>query len=279
MGCLGLVGAIERDQWESATLGITTLLGFRAAMSQVFDLLVKGGPVMWPLLGMSIATVAVTLERTVFWVRLMAQEDRIVHDVLAAAKYSLEDAAITAREAQTLPIGRFLLAPLMLKQATPETFNLALETAAEREFVKMRRGDKLLETIVAVAPLLGLLGTVTGLIATFNNLNIGGGGDTKAATAAAAGIGEALLTTAFGMIVAIMALVVFRVLVVLQSQQIDYFTEVGSRLELIYRQVWYEPLFPTPDLPSGGGRSPGGERPTHGFDPLPYADRPPSLVD
>ncbi len=79
-------------------------------MSQVFDLLVKGGPVMWPLLGMSIATVAVTLERAVFWVRLMAQEDRIVHDVLAAAKYSLEDAAITAREAQTLPIGRFLLA-------------------------------------------------------------------------------------------------------------------------------------------------------------------------
>ncbi len=61
MGCLGLVGAIERDQWESATLGITTLLGFRAAMSQVFDLLVKGGPVMWPLLVMSIATVAVTL--------------------------------------------------------------------------------------------------------------------------------------------------------------------------------------------------------------------------
>jgi biopolymer transport protein ExbB len=224
-------------------------------MSQVFDLLVKGGPVMWPLLGMSIATVAVALERTVFWVSLMAQEDRIVHDVLAASKYSLDDAADTAQQAQALPIGRFLLAPLVLTQPTPETFSLALETAAEREFIKMRRGDKLLETIVAVAPLLGLLGTVTGLIVTFNNLNIGGGGDTKAATAAAAGIGEALLTTAFGMIVAIMALVVFRVMVVLQSQQIDYFTEVGSRLELIYRQVWYEPLLSKPEMQGMGGRS------------------------
>lgn len=251
-------------------------------MSQVFDLLVKGGPVMWPLLGMSIATVAVALERTVFWVSLMAQEDRIVHDVLAASKYSLDDAADTAQQAQALPIGRFLLAPLVLTQPTPETFSLALETAAEREFIKMRRGDKLLETIVAVAPLLGLLGTVTGLIVTFNNLNIGGGGDTKAATAAAAGIGEALLTTAFGMIVAIMALLVFRVMVVLQSQQIDYFTEVGSRLELIYRQVWYEPLLSKPEMQGMGGRSPANHALFTGdrySSRMSHIDRPYSLTD
>ena len=54
-------------------------------------------------------------------------------------------------------------------------------------------------------------------------------------------IGEALLTTAFGMVVAIFALVVFRALVMLQGHQLDYFTEVGSRLELIYRQIWFEP--------------------------------------
>jgi biopolymer transport protein ExbB len=105
----------------------------------------------------------------------------------------------------------------------------------------MRKGDKLLETVIAVAPLLGLLGTVTGLILTFSNLNIGGGGGTEQATAAAAGIGEALITTASGMVVAIMALLVFRMLVSLQSQQMDYFTKVGTQLELIYRQCWYEP--------------------------------------
>jgi biopolymer transport protein ExbB len=90
-----------------------------------------------------------------------------------------------------------------------------------------------------------LLGTVTGLIATFNNLNIGGGGGGGAGSAAdlskaAAGIGEALITTAGGMVVAIIALLFFRISVTLQAQQMDYFAKVGSELELIYRHVWCE---------------------------------------
>jgi biopolymer transport protein ExbB len=129
-----------------------------------------------------------------------------------------------------------------------------MEAAGDKEFIQMRKGDKILETIVAVSPLLGLLGTVTGLIATFSNLDIGGGGTTAEASKAAAGIGEALITTAAGMVVAILALLVFRTLVTLQSRQMDYFSEVGNELELIYRQVWYEPTLgePTPALPSAG---------------------------
>jgi biopolymer transport protein ExbB len=153
----------------------------------------------------------------------------------------LDKAAAIASQAQLLPIGRFLLAPLKLKQPSPETFRLALEAAGDKEFAQMRKGDKLLETVVGIAPLLGLLGTVTGLIITFANLNIGGGGASDSASKAAAGIGEALITTAGGMVVAIIALAFFRVFVTLQAQQIDYFSQVGSELELIYRQVWYEP--------------------------------------
>ena len=210
-------------------------------MSRVIDWLFEGGPVMWPLLGLSLATVTIGLERMVFWVRFLAQEERIVHDVLAAARYSLVDAAELADGFRHSPIGRFLVAPLKLRSPSPETFRLALETAGEREFVGMRKGDRALETIIAIAPLLGLLGTVTGLIGTFTNLDIGGGATAESASAAASGIGEALLTTAFGMVVAIMALVVFRILVMLQGRQLNYYTEVGSRLELIYRQFWYEP--------------------------------------
>ncbi len=196
---------------------------------------------MWPLLGLSIATIATALERVRFWFQLLSKEDRIVHDVLEAARSDLHKAAAIAEQAQTLPIGRFLLAPLRLKQPTPETFRLAMEAAGDKEFVQMRKGDKLLETVVAVAPLLGLLGTVTGLIATFGSLNIGSGGTSEQATRAAGGIGEALITTAAGMIVAIIALLVFRAFVTLQSRQMDYFSAVGSELELIYRQMWYEP--------------------------------------
>ncbi|NEQ28148.1 MAG: MotA/TolQ/ExbB proton channel family protein, partial [Microcoleus sp. SIO2G3] len=218
--------------------------------------------VMIPLVGLSVATIACALDRAWFWYRLLKQEDRIVHDVLEAARFNLDEAAAIAARADSLPIGRFLLAPLRLNLPTPETFRLAMEAAGDREFVRMRRGDKFLESVVGIAPLLGLLGTVTGLIVTFTNLNIGAGAAAADTTRAAEGIGEALITTAGGMLVAIMALSIFRVLVALQSNQMDYFAEVGSELELIYRQVWYEPLIYNSD------RSPAVER-----SPLPAAER------
>ncbi len=196
---------------------------------------------MVPIMGCSVLTIATALERALFWTKLLRREDQVVSEVLDTSRRDLSQAAAIAAQSQDLPIGRFLLAPLRLKQPSPDTFRLAMETAGDREFVKMRQGDKILETIVAVAPLLGLLGTVTGLIATFGNLNIGGGGGGEQASAAAAGIGEALITTAAGMVVAIMALLVFRVLVSLQAQQMDYFSDAGNDLELIYRQYWYEP--------------------------------------
>lgn len=211
-------------------------------MLRLYDFFLDGGPVMWPLLLLSVFTLTVTLERGWFWLRLLSQEDQVTREVLIAAREDLPKAANIAQQAQDLPIGRFLLAPLQLRHPSPETFRLAMEAAGDKEFVQMRKGDKFLETVVAVAPLLGLLGTVTGLIGTFNNLNIGGGSNPAEASQAAAGIGEALITTATGMIVAILALLIFRVMVTLQAQQMDYFSEVGSELELIYRQFWYEPM-------------------------------------
>ena len=196
---------------------------------------------MYPLMGLSVATLACGLDRGLFWYRLSRHEQRVAHDVLEAAHYDLDQAIAIAERASDQPIARFLLAPLKLRHPTPETFRLALEAAGDKEFVKMHKGNKLLESTVGLAPLLGLLGTVTGLIQTFGNLNIGGGGTTASATKAAAGIGEALTSTAAGMLIAIAALAVFRLLVSFQACEVDYFSEVGTELELIYRQVWYAP--------------------------------------
>lgn len=211
-------------------------------MSNLYEVVIKGGPVIIPLAGLSIATLSCALDRSVFWFQLWRTEAQLSHDILEAARYSLTDARAIAERSKSMPLGRFLLAPLKLKQPTPETFRLAMETAGDQEFANMRKGDKLLETVVALAPLLGLLGTVTGLILTFNNLNIGGGGTSTDTTKVAAGIGESLMSTAVGMVVAILALCVFRISVTLQAQQVEYFSRVGGELELIYRQVWYEPL-------------------------------------
>jgi biopolymer transport protein ExbB len=210
-------------------------------MSNLLELVQKGGPVMVPMIGLSIMTVACGFERGWFWWHTLQGEKPLVQQILLAAQEDLFKARTIAEQAQAMPIGRFLLAALRLNQPTPETLRLAMEAAGDREFVQMRKGDKLLETVVAIAPLLGLLGTVTGLIVTFFNLKIGGGGTSVDTSKAALGIAEALITTAGGMIVAIMALAIFRVCVSLQSSQMDYFADVGNELELIYRQRWYEP--------------------------------------
>ncbi len=211
-------------------------------MSNLLELISKGGPVMVPLVGLSVLTVACGFERSWFWWQTLQGEQQLVRQILYAAQEDLSKAATIAQQAQSTAIGRFLLAALQLKQPTPETFRLAMEAAGDREFVQMRKGDKLLETVVAIAPLLGLLGTVTGLITTFFNLNIGAGSGASVDTSkAAAGIAEALIATASGMVVAIISLVIFRTCSTLQSHQIDYFADVGTELELIYRQLWYEP--------------------------------------
>jgi biopolymer transport protein ExbB len=205
-----------------------------------YELVARGGPVMIPMVGLSVVTIACGFERAWFWTKVFQGESKISSRILAAAEHSLADARTLAESAKDMPIGRFLFAGLKLKHPAPDTFSLAMEAAGEKEFAQMRKGDKLLETTIAIAPLLGLLGTVTGLMTTFGNLNIGAGGGSGSPdlTKAAEGIGEALTATAGGMIVAIVALVIFRISVSLQGQQIDYFAEVGSALELIYRQQW-----------------------------------------
>ena len=210
-------------------------------MSTLFETAVKGGPTMIPMGLLSVATVASGIDRAIFWFNLYRTEDQTAHRILEAARYSLADANQLAKEAGAQPIARFMQASLKLVNSTPETFRLAMETASEHEFEKMEKGNKLLETSVALGPLLGLLGTVTGLMATFASLDGGGTGGAVDTGKTAAGIGEALTTTAAGMILAIVAMLILRVCVSFAAQQLSYFAKVGGELELIYRECWYEP--------------------------------------
>lgn len=209
-------------------------------MSTLFEEAAKGGWVMIPLGLMSVATVACTLDRIVFWFQLYRTEDQTAHRILESAKYSLSDANQLAKESAMQPIARFMHASLKMTNPTPESFRLAMETASEHEFEQMSKGDKLLETSVALAPLLGLLGTVSGMMQTFSGLGVGGAGGIDTVKAAA-GIGEALMSTAAGMVVAIVAMFVLRICVSYEAQQLSYFAKIGGELELIYRELWYEP--------------------------------------
>lgn len=190
---------------------------------------------MWPLLGLSVLTLVCVLERSWFWFNLIIQEKRVVRNVLTAAKDDLEKAEAIANRAQSLAIGRFLVEPLRLKNPSPETFHLAIKAACDKEFVEMRQGDRLLESAIAIAPLLGILGTASGLITTFSSLRIGNLNITNF-SAVTNGIAQALISSTTGITVAIVAFTFFRIFVSLRSQQMDFFSKVGNELELIYLQ-------------------------------------------
>ncbi|WP_460204867.1 MotA/TolQ/ExbB proton channel family protein [Scytonema sp. NUACC21] len=215
----------------------------------ILDLLRRGGPAMWPLLALSILSLSVIFERLWFWLRILNQERQIVERVLDAAQTDWIAARDIARQRTDQPIGRFLYAPLRLPKSDPESFRLALEATAEDELAGMRQGEKLLEAVIALAPLLGLLGTVLGLIQSLGDLRIGDLG-TEATANVPAGIGQALISTAFGLIVAIATLVFYRLFQGLVVNQVKVFRKAGNELELLYRQS--PPVYTdsTPDRPA-----------------------------
>lgn len=202
-------------------------------------LIAKIGPTFWPLLFLSILSLSTILERLWFWGRVLLKEGQVMSRVIETADRNWDMTAKVARENRNHPMGNFLYAPLRLPNPDPEVFHLALETAADDELAMMRRGDKILEAATTLAPLLGLLGTVLGLIYSLSDLKIGDLG-TSATADVPIGIGQALYSTAAGLIVAIFSLAFYRLFQAFWSNQVRVFRKAGSDLEMIYRQHWME---------------------------------------
>ena len=203
------------------------------------ELIQKGGPAMWPLLVLSILSLSTIIDRVWFWTNLLIKEKQTVNRVLEAARRDWRIAPEMARRTLKQPIGRFLYAPLRLQNPEPEVFKLALEAAADDELASMRKGDKLLEGVIALAPMLGLLGTVLGLIGSLGSIRLGDLGSSSTA-GVTVGIGEALISTAAGLVVAIFSLVFYRLFQSLLFNQIKVFRKAGNELELLYRQYWQQ---------------------------------------
>ncbi|WGV26778.1 MotA/TolQ/ExbB proton channel family protein [Halotia branconii] len=200
------------------------------------NMFTAGGVVMWPLLGFSVLAVALIIERIRFWVRINSRQSRVIREVLNL--YRLENvvgAIDKLRQNADLPLARIFLAALELEEPNPEEFRLALESEAQAEIPLLKRFQNIFETIIGLAPLLGLLGTVLGLIASFASLDIGDVGGTKTA-AVTAGISEALVSTASGLVVAIFTLLFANSFRGLYVRQMALIQEYGGQLELLYRR-------------------------------------------
>jgi len=199
------------------------------------DIFQKGGIVMFPLLILSILSLSTILERLWFWTSILTKERILVDQILAAAHQDWSVAAGLAKQSHGQPVGRFLSTALQLDNPEPEIFRLCLESAAHDELTAMRRGEKLLEAVIAISPLLGLFGTVVGLIRSLLSIRIGDIG-TAATSGVTLGIGEALISTAAGLVVAITSLVFYRLFQGFLFNQVKLFRKSGNDLELLYLQ-------------------------------------------
>lgn len=196
---------------------------------------------MWPLLAFSLLSTTLILERGLFWMQLYREQDRLIQKILTLYSTQPKSAIDSLRQHTQFPIARIFLAALTLEQGTPDDFRLALESAAQIEMPLLKRFNTVFETIIGVAPLLGLLGTILGLMKSFSALRIGEAIG-ESSTEVTAGIGTALVSTAAGLMVAIATLLFANLFLALYRRQRSAIEAYAGRLELLYRQYYRQYL-------------------------------------
>ena len=170
-------------------------------MTHVLELFEKGGPIMWPLLACSLLALTVVVERLIFLVSdSRCQSESDVGEVLLHLENGRWREAESAARVSDDAVAQVLSRGLAARE---HALLPSLRRAAEETLQKHVRGIGLLDTIITAGPLLGLLGTVTGMIRAFSLV---GGNELEAPTAITGGIAEALIATSFGLGIAIVAL-------------------------------------------------------------------------
>src|SRR5919202_2092873 len=191
------------------------------------------GIVAWPLLAFSILALALIAERLVFWYQVNRRQRRVVREVFKTYPHDPQAALIWLKKNADLPIARIFLEALELKRPSPEKIRLALDSAVQAELPTLKRFSTVFDTIISISPLLGLLGTVLGLITAFGSLTLGDVGGTKTA-GVTAGIREAMVSTASGLVVALITLLFANSFRGFYLREIARIQEYGGQLELLY---------------------------------------------
>ncbi len=167
------------------------------------DFFKAGGPIMWPILAVSIIAISVVTERFFWWMRESAKRDSdVLEKVLAAMESGDFKSSVNLAKGSEDPVVRMIYRGLSHVHGS---LSGALKVAAGSEIKRAGRFLMIIDTCITVAPLLGLLGTVTGIMGTFKAI----GGNDLAVNAVSGGIGEALIATACGLGIAIFCLLPF----------------------------------------------------------------------
>jgi biopolymer transport protein ExbB len=171
----------------------------------MWELIHNGGAVMWPLLACSVVVLTIIFERTLFWLGMARRRNRSLRDDL-----------------------------LVIAESGNWEKIQAMESEAQHLIKKMSQFMTLLDTMITVAPLLGILGTVIGIISSFKMLGDSGMADPKLVTG---GIAQALITTATGLTISIFTVFPYNYFKSRIENATHLMEKYATRLEVGYRKM------------------------------------------
>ena len=180
----------------------------------LWQVFLAGGPIMWPILLCSIFALAIIIDKIWHLHSVKIDTQEFLNSIKEKIKNQKVDSALKDCQNTKSPIGKILMAGILKHGRPREEIKEAIEDTALFEIPKLEKNLSALATLAHVSPLLGLLGTVTGMVRCFQSIQIKAAGVNPVSPGdLASGIWEALLTTVAGLVVAIPAFIAYNYLV------------------------------------------------------------------
>jgi biopolymer transport protein ExbB len=195
------------------------------------ELFKHGGPVMWPILLVSFMMITVAIERMIFTLRENGRrQPDVVNKMLEKVEGNDIEGALELGNKSQDYVARILVYAISHKE---HSLGNAFTRAANQEMQRFSQGFPTLDTCITAAPLLGLLGTVTGMMSTFAALNSGSGDISASTGAITGGVAEALIATMCGIAIAVTGLLPFNILNARVEEARHEIEDASNSLEII----------------------------------------------
>jgi biopolymer transport protein ExbB len=198
----------------------------------MIELFKSGGPVMYPLLACSVIALSVIIERCIFWLRIDIKRNQpLVEEVLELSRAGDWSGVKHKTAGSKNAIIKILISGILHRHFS---MTKAMEASAADEIRRMRQYMGVLDTMITVAPLLGIFGTVIGIIVSFDMLGTSGIEDPRAVTS---GIAQALITTAAGLGIAILSVFPYNYFNSKVENAAQLIEKYATSLEIVYEKL------------------------------------------
>lgn len=190
---------------------------------ELLNILMKGGWMMIPIIACSFLALTISIERLIYYKNFSAS--RLAPKMLSLIEQEKMTDALAVAEQQLSPVLRVISAGIIQRA---NHSSKAMEATAIAELTKMKRGLPALDTVITLGPLLGLLGTIIGMVDSFGIMSESGLGNPHAVTG---GVAEALICTAAGIFVAVTTLIPYNFFIARMEQETEKIEHYATKTE------------------------------------------------